>query len=76
MIDVDNDEILDVFAFRFERGPENPSLDLEIKGPWSQTLLLPRGTYIVQGRMKDRRGTAGPLIVEPGQRTHARILVR
>ena len=76
VIDVDNDEILDVFAFRFERGPENPSLDLEIEGPWSQTLLLPRGTYIVQGRMKDSRGTAGPLIVEPGQRTHARILVR
>ena len=76
VIDVDNEEILDVFAFRFERGPENPSLDLKIKGPWSQTLLLPQGTYIVQGRMKDRRTTAGPLIVEPGQRTQARILVR
>lgn len=76
VIDVDNEEILDVFAFRFERGPENPSLDLKIKGPWSQTLLLPKGTYIVQGRMKDRRTTAGPLIVEAGQRTQARILVR
>lgn len=75
-IDVENEDVLNIFAFRFERGPENPSLDLEIRGPWSQTLLLPQGTYIVQGRMKDRRTTAGPLIIEPGERTNARILVR
>lgn len=75
-ITVANDEVVDVYAFRFERGPENPSLDLRVRGPWSQTLLLPPGTYIVQGRMKDRRSTVGPLIIEPGQTTKAGILVR
>ena len=75
-ITVANDEVMDVYAFRFERGPENPSLDLRVRGPWSQTLLLPPGTYIVQGRMKDRRSTVGPLIIEPGQTTQAGILVR
>lgn len=75
-IAVENDDVLDIYAFRFERGPENPSLDLQVRGPWSQTLLLPPGTYIVQGRMKDRRSTVGPLIIAPGQTTQARILVR
>ncbi|MDA9175993.1 hypothetical protein N9O95_02770 [Alphaproteobacteria bacterium] len=75
-IEVENDDVLDIYAFRFERGPENAGLDLQVRGPWSQTLLLPPGTYVVQGRMKDRRSTVGPLIIVPGQTTQARILVR
>ncbi len=75
-IDVENNAALDISAFRFARGPEKPSLDFAVRGPWSHSLLLPAGTYVVQGRMANRQKTVGPLVIEPGKTTHTRILVQ
>lgn len=75
-IKVVNDDIIDLYAFRFERGPKSPSLDLKVQGPWSHPVLLPAGTYIVQGRMPDQQVTVGPLTVEAGKTTTAELQVR
>ena len=75
-IHVENQDVLDVLAFRFERGPDNPSLEVEVRGPWSHSILLPEGTYIVQGRMQDRRSTVGPLQIMAGKTTSASVLVQ
>lgn len=75
-LSVQDGERVEVYAFRFEKGPENPSLDLVVEGPWSDVVLLPPGTYIVQGRTADRRTTVGPMILEAGDRISADIAIR
>jgi len=74
-LSIENDAIVDVYSFRFERGPSHPSVDMQIRGPWDQTFLLPRGTYIVQGRTGDRRLTVGPLSLEAGESVRASLTI-
>lgn len=73
---VENPGLVDVYSFRFDRGPENPSVDMEVRGPWSETFLLPPGTYIVQGRQEGRRQTVGPLVLRAGGTIQADIDIR
>ena len=75
-LSVENPGLVDVYSFRFERGPENPSVDMEVRGPWNETFLLPPGTYIVQGRQEGRRQTVGPLVLEAGATIRAGLDIR